>query len=156
MGLNLDDRRMNVLLKEDRHMSLQRFKVCPGDEVTFVNMVTMVAVSDMSVAADFFEGKLGLGDAEVLPDGSRVYACGGGSSLHIYAAPDVTEGSSTTATWYVTDLEQVVDELISNGVVCERHEESAIKSNEKGIVATGDGKIAWFMAPDGHVFAIEQ
>ena len=138
-------------------MSLSGYKVCPGTDVTFMDQKTWVAVSDMAPAMNFYEGKLGIACSEVQPDGSRVYACGGGTSLHVYAAPGRTGGSAETlATWYVSDLEQVIDELSSNGVTFEAYDEPAIKTDVKGIAASSDGKTAWFKDPDGNTFAVEQ
>ena len=139
-----------MLLKEDRQMSLRSFKVCPGDDVTFIGQVTRVAVSEMVRAAEFFEGKLGLGGAEVQPDGSCVYACGGGTSLHVYEAPVLSGGiTATVATWYVTDLDPILDELSSRGVIFEQ-------DDERRFSATNDGKVARFKDPDGNTFAIEE
>ena len=46
-----------------------------------------IAVSDMARAREFYEAKLGLSPEGDQHEGSRRYACGGGSSLHVYAAP---------------------------------------------------------------------
>jgi len=148
---------MRTYVNEVQRTSLALCRLSPGADVTFINQKTWVAVSNMVHATDFYERKLGLATVQNEPDGSRVYACGGGTSLHVYASRALAgKAVSTMATWYVTDLEQVVDELTSNGVVFERHDESAIKTNAKGIAATSDGKIAWFKDPDGNTFAVEE
>ena len=118
---------------------------------------TSIAVSDLARAADFYEGKLGLSPRQDQGGESRIYACGGGTSLHVYASPaHAGKATATLATWYVPDLEQVVDELASNGVTFERYSEPSLKSDEKGIHELGDGRVAWFKDPDGNTFAIEQ
>ena len=118
---------------------------------------TSIAVSDLVRATDFYEGKLGLSPGEEQRDDSRIYSCGGGTSLHVYASPaHAGKATATLATWYVPDLEQVVDELASNGVTFERYSEPSLKSDEKGIHELGDGRVAWFKDPDGNTFAIEQ
>ena len=48
---------------------------------------TSIAVSDMGPAVDFYERKLGLAAERVQADDSRIYSCGGGTSLHVYASP---------------------------------------------------------------------
>jgi hypothetical protein len=53
-------------------------------------------------------------------------------------------------------LEEVVDELASNGVTFERYDDPALKVDEKGIHELGDGRVAWFSDPDGNTFAIEE
>src|SRR5262245_58405692 len=83
---------------------------------------TSIAGADDVGAADFYEGKLGLMPGEEQADESRVYACGGGTSIHVYESPTGAErGSATVATWYVPDLDQVVDELLAKGVSFERY-----------------------------------
>ena len=127
-------------------MSLSRYQVR-----------TSIAVSDLARATDFYEGKLGLSPTEEHPGDSRVYACGGDTSLHVYASPaHAGKATATLATWYVTNLEQLVDELSSNGVTFERYDDPSLKADEKGIHELGDGRVAWFKDPDGNTFAIEQ
>jgi MFS transporter, DHA2 family, multidrug resistance protein len=116
-----------------------------------------IAVSDMTQATQFYEDKLGLSGSAEQHDDSRVYACGGGTSLHVYASPaNAGKATATLATWTVANLNQVVDELRSNGVVFEHYDEPALASDEKGIHTLPDGKVAWFKDPDGNTFAIEQ
>lgn len=119
-------------------------------------LTASIAVSDMAQAREFYEGKLGLPEVRDQADGSRIYACAGGASLHVYPSPDhAGKAPATLATWYVADIDQVVDELSSSGVMFERYDEPPLKTDDKGIAATGDGKVAWFKDPDGNTFAIE-
>jgi catechol 2,3-dioxygenase-like lactoylglutathione lyase family enzyme len=120
------------------------------------------AVSDMARAAEFYEGKLGLTAVRAGADGSRVYATGGGASLVVYPSPDNAGGSTATlATWYVDDVEQMVDELTSNGATFEHYDgvlESGFdySTDERGISPrAGGGKVAWFKDPDGNILSIE-
>lgn len=114
-----------------------------------------VAVSDITVAGSFYEGKLGLEAGADQADDSRLYDCGGGTSLHVYASADSAgKAPATLATWYVPDLEQVVDELTANGVTFEQYDEP--RTDAKGIFASADVTVAWFKDPDGNTFAIEE
>jgi catechol 2,3-dioxygenase-like lactoylglutathione lyase family enzyme len=114
-----------------------------------------IAVSDMARAKEFYEGKLGLSSVRAQADGSQIYASGGDASLHVYpSATHAGRSTATLATWYVDDVERVVDELISKGVSFERYEE--VTTDEKGISPrAGGGKVAWFKDPDGNTFAVE-
>lgn len=114
-----------------------------------------IAVSDMTRATEFYEGKLGLSAVQVGADGSRIYASGGGAALHVYPSPNrAGESSATLATWYVDDVERVIDELRSNGVTFEHYE--GVATDERGISPrAGGGMVAWFNDPDGNTFAIE-
>ena len=115
-----------------------------------------IAVSDMAQAKEFYEGKLGLSGGEGPNDQTRTYACGAGTSLHVYASPaHAGKATATLARWDVDDLEHVVDELGCNGVTFERFD-GPVKTDEKGIHDSGYGKVAWFKDPDGNTFAVEQ
>jgi catechol 2,3-dioxygenase-like lactoylglutathione lyase family enzyme len=118
---------------------------------------TSIAVSDIGRAADFYEGRLGLSPAEIPPDDSRIYGCGGDTSLHVYASPaHAGKATATLATWYVADLEEVVDELGSRGVTFERYDDPSLGADERGIHELDNGRVAWFKDPDGNTFALEQ
>jgi catechol 2,3-dioxygenase-like lactoylglutathione lyase family enzyme len=116
-----------------------------------------IPVSDIARAEQFHEGKLGLSATEARAEESRIYACGGDTSLHVYASPgNAGKATATLATWYVGDLEGVVDKLRSCGVTFERYDDPSLKADEKGIHELGDGRVAWFKDPDGNTFAVEQ
>jgi len=116
---------------------------------------TSIAVSDMARAREFYERKLGLSATHAGADGSQVYAAGGNVALHVYPSPaHAGRSTGTLATWYVDDVERVVDELSSSGVTFEHYE--GVTTDEKGISPrAGGGKVAWFKDPDGNTFAIE-
>jgi catechol 2,3-dioxygenase-like lactoylglutathione lyase family enzyme len=115
-----------------------------------------IAVSDISRAAEFYERKLGLRAGREQSDESRLYPCGGGTSLHVYVSPTPgIRATATLATWYVSDLDQVVDELGSAGVTFERYDDPALRADARGIHELDDGRVAWFKDPDGNTFAIE-
>ncbi len=118
-----------------------------------------IAVSDIAKAVAFYEGKLGLqaiesGPSAHIADGSRVYGSGGGPALNVYQSDTAGKTSATLATWYVDDIDQVVDELVSSGVELARYDQ--FEHDAKGITArAGGGRIAWIQDPDGNTFAIE-
>jgi catechol 2,3-dioxygenase-like lactoylglutathione lyase family enzyme len=116
-----------------------------------------IAVSDLARAVDFYEARLGLSPGEEQPDESRVYACGDGSSLHVYLSPDhAGRATATLATWAVPDIVEMVAELTANGVTFVRYDDPALKSDAQGIHDFGAGLVAWFKDPDGNTFALEQ
>jgi catechol 2,3-dioxygenase-like lactoylglutathione lyase family enzyme len=120
---------------------------------------TSIAVSDIQKAVAFYEGKPGLpvlrsGPSAGIADGSRVYGSGGGPALDVYQSVTAGKTPATLATWYVDDIDQVVDELVSSGVEFTRYEQ--LHHDTKGItVRAGGGRIAWFQDPDGNTFALE-
>jgi uncharacterized protein YndB with AHSA1/START domain/catechol 2,3-dioxygenase-like lactoylglutathione lyase family enzyme len=118
---------------------------------------TSVAVSDIARAVEFYEGKLGLSGVVDQHDDSRVYRCGGDTSLHVYVSSgNAGTATATLASWDVADIEQVVDELSAKGVTFERYDDPSLTTNEKGIHELSNGRVAWFKDPDGNTFALEQ
>lgn len=120
---------------------------------------TSVAVSDIARAVAFYEGRLGLvplwsAPSATIADGSRIYASGGGPALNVYQSVTAGKTPATLATWYVDDIDEIVDELSSAGVEFARYEQ--IDHDPKGITErAGGGRIAWFQDPDGNTFAVE-
>lgn len=127
-------------------MSLSKCKVVAG-----------LAVSDTEAAREFYERKLGL-SRWTGTDDNRAYECGEGTVMHVYLSPDHAVGSTATlASWYVENIESVVDELTERGVTFERYDEVPIVTDVKGI-ATFDGgaRVAYFRDPDGNTLSIAQ
>ncbi|HEU5026177.1 MAG TPA: VOC family protein [Spirillospora sp.] len=120
---------------------------------------TSIAVSDIQKAVEFYEGKLGLqalwsGPSAGIAGGSRVYASGGGPALNVYQSVTAGKTDATLATWYVDDIDRIVDELASSGVEFVRYDQ--FEHDARGITPrAGGGRIAWFQDPDGNTFAIE-
>ncbi len=118
-----------------------------------------IAVSDIEQAVAFYEGRLGLevlqsGPSARIAGGSRVYGSGGGPALNVYQSATAGTTKATLATWYVDDLDQIVDELTAAGVEFSRYDE--FEHDARGITArAGGGRIAWFRDPDGNTFALE-
>src|SRR5918999_3814898 len=93
---------------------------------------TSIAVSDIARASEFYGGQLGLlPDTEASDGDSRIYPCGGGTSLHVYASPaHAGTATATLATWYLTDLDNVVDSLNAKGDTFEHYDDPNIQTNE--------------------------
>ena len=107
-----------------------------------------IAVVDMARAEAFYEGKLGLLGVDDPGDGSHRYACGDGTSLHVYVPPaNAGKATATLATWYVPDLEHVVDELSANGLTFERYDDPQLRTGTRGIHSLSSGKVAWSRTP---------
>lgn len=120
-------------------------------------MAAGIAVSDMSVAREFYEEKLGL--LVGIDSGDNVqYRCGEGTVMHVYLSPEHAGKSTATLTgWGVNDIEMVVDELASKGVIFERYDEGLIVTDAKGIATFDrDAKVAYFKDPDGNTHSIAQ
>jgi catechol 2,3-dioxygenase-like lactoylglutathione lyase family enzyme len=127
-------------------MGLSEFKVVAG-----------LAVSDMDRAVEFYEGKLGLAEWTGSED-NRAYECGEGTVLHVYLSPDHAGGATATlASWYVEDIESLVDVLTSRSVVFEKYDGPPIVTDERGIATfEGGAKVAYFKDPDGNTLSLAQ
>jgi predicted enzyme related to lactoylglutathione lyase len=118
-----------------------------------------IAVSDIHAAVAFYEGQLGLpvlhtGPSAKIEGGGRVYGSGGGPALNVYQSTTAGTTEATLATWYVDDLDQLVDELAAAGVQTVRYD--GLEYDARGITPrAGGGRIAWIQDPDGNTFALE-
>lgn len=113
-----------------------------------------IAVSDIDSAKAFYEGKLGLTAQEGGPDAVRVYACGNGSLLQVYASPDhAGKATATVASFSAPEFETQVDELLEAGVEFANYD--APGGDERGIHTFGSHKVVWFEDPDGNVIAVD-
>ena len=125
-------------------MSLNEYKVVAG-----------LAVSDMDRAREFYEGKLGLSVG--VDSGDNVaYRCAEGSVLHVYLSPEhAGKSMATLASWYVDDVEGVVEELTSKGVAFEHYDAGPIITDEKGIATfEGGAEFAYVRDLDGNTLSI--
>ncbi len=94
------------------------------------------------------------GPSANISDGSRVYRSGGELALNIFQSATAGKSEATVATWYVDDLDLIVDELTIAGVRFTRY--GQLEHDARGITERADGgRIAWFQDPDGNTFAIE-
>ncbi len=115
-----------------------------------------IAVSDLQRAKEFYEGKLGLTSSGGSEEAQvATYACGDGSELIVYASEHAGKATATVATWEVSDLEQLVDELSARGIEFEQYDEP-LKTDERGILRSEEGLVAWFKDPDGNTIAVGQ
>jgi catechol 2,3-dioxygenase-like lactoylglutathione lyase family enzyme len=114
-----------------------------------------IAVSDLARAREFYEGKLGLTATSEEDEAQAVtYGCGAGTDLFVYRSEHAGKATATVATWEVSGLERLVDELTAKGVEFEQYDEP-MKTNEKGILRSeGMGAVAWFKDPDGNTIAV--
>ena len=118
-------------------------------------VVAGLAVSNMDRAREFYEGKLGLSVGTDSGD-NVAYRCGGGTVMHVYSSPEhAGKSTATLASWYVDDVEGVVDELAAKGVAFERYDEGPIVTDGKGIATfEGGARVAYFKDPDGNTLSI--
>ena len=116
---------------------------------------TAIAVSDLDRARHFYEDQLALGSGEADPGGVH-YPCGEGTTIFVYTSAHAGQTSATVAGFAVEDLDQTMAELIARGVTFEHYDQPDIKTDDRGVFATGDIRAAWIRDPDGNTLALTQ
>ena len=113
-------------------------------------LVTTVAVTDLDRAKQFFEMQVGLPILEEAPFAIR-FGAGKGSQFSVRRGqPNVGQ---TVGHFEVDDIESVVRDLTTRGVVFEEYE---TPKTTNFIAQIGPAKGAWFKDPDGNVFGVRE
>lgn len=112
-------------------------------------VVTTVAVTDLDVAREFFETRLGLAVLDVTPFAIRFGVAGSQISVR-RGQPNVGQ---TVAHFEVTDLDAVMRDLRGRGITFEEYE--APKTTD-GVATLGPARAAWFKDPDGNIFGLRE
>lgn len=116
----------------------------------------LLAVSDLDRAKHFYEHQLGLVGGEQEEGGVR-YPCADGTGIFVYlSAENAGKSTATLAGWFVDDLDQTMDELVSRGVVFEQYDHPGLKTNERAVFDGGDFRAAWTKDPDGNTIAFTE
>lgn len=117
------------------------------------NMVPSLPVSDIDRAKAFYADKLDLKPAEELADGGAYYQSGNAKFL-LYPSGFAGTNQATAAGWEVDDVEAVVADLRSRGVVFEEYDFDELKT-ENGIATTAEGqRAAWFKDTEGNILGV--
>jgi catechol 2,3-dioxygenase-like lactoylglutathione lyase family enzyme len=126
------------------------------------DVATRLPAQDLDRARAFYAEKLGLEPVEERPGGLR-YECGRGR-FTLFESAGVASGSHTQMAWEVDDIDAVVGELRSRGVVFEEVDVPGLRTVE-GIAdvegnypsAGGVGERAvWFRDSEGNLLGIGQ
>lgn len=110
-----------------------------------------VAVKDLAQAREFYEDVLGLTEIDENP-GGITYESGDGK-LFVYQSEYAGTNQATAASWSVVDIDEVVDDLKSRGVMFEQYDMTGM-TREGDIHMMGTMKAAWFKDPSGNILNI--
>ena len=115
--------------------------------------IATIAVKDIKVAKNFYEGTLGLKPDGGTEPGALSYKSGS-RPVFVYESQYAGTNKATAATWVVgDDVEGVVQSLKTKGVTFEKYDFPG--TTRKGDVhVSGKIKAAWFKDPDGNILAI--
>src|SRR5687768_14901437 len=114
--------------------------------------VANLAVKDLNLAKQFYEGTLGLKPVASQDDEVIIYQSGK-SKLNVYRSRYAGTNKATALTWAVDDVEAVVRDLKAKGVKFEHYDMPGMKL-EGDIHVAGDMKVAWFKDPDGNILNV--
>jgi catechol 2,3-dioxygenase-like lactoylglutathione lyase family enzyme len=115
--------------------------------------VANIAVRNLAVAKDFYEGTLGL--KQVGAEGSELLVFRSGNSLlNVYRSDFAGTNKATAVTWAVGDeMDEVVHALKAKGVRFEHYDMPGM-TQQGDVYIGGDMKVAWFKDPDGNILNI--
>ena len=116
------------------------------------NAIATVAVKDIGVAKRFYEGILELKPRPATEPSVAEYQSGS-AELMVYESKYAGTNRATAVTWFVDQLENLVQTLKSKGVQFEHYDMPGVKL-EGDIHLAGRLKNAWFKDPDGNVLAL--
>ncbi len=111
-----------------------------------------VPAVDLARAVKFYTEVLGLKIVRA-DEGSAFLEAGKGTRIFIYPR-EATKADHTAATFFVKDLDHIVDTLIERGVVFEQYDFGELKTDARGVISTPDGKAAWLKDTEGNVLAL--
>jgi catechol 2,3-dioxygenase-like lactoylglutathione lyase family enzyme len=118
------------------------------------------SVDDIKKAKTFYSETLGL-DVKETPEGLELHLAGGSVPVFIYPSTDYHAPEHTVLNFIVDDIEEAVEKLEQRGVRMEHYDMPDIKTDAKGIMRGGNGKmgpkaIAWFKDPANHILSVLQ
>jgi len=111
--------------------------------------------SDIERAKAWYRDKLGFSPEEELPDGSAYYKSGS-TRFFLYPTQFAGTAQNTAVGWDVDDLDKVVDELRSRGVVFEEYDFPGLKTENGIAVLEGVERAAWFKDSEGNILSVVQ
>jgi catechol 2,3-dioxygenase-like lactoylglutathione lyase family enzyme len=116
---------------------------------------TALPAGDLERAERFYEEKLGLTPTQRRPEGLR-YDCADGTSFFLFPTSISDRGGHTQVGFEVPDVEALVAELRSRGVVFEEYDTPGLTT--VGGIATepGGDRGAWFKDSEGNLLALVQ
>ncbi len=114
---------------------------------------TTIPVKDLARARQYYADKLGLTPARETP-GGLVYEGKGGWFL-LFPSAGAGTSQSTQMGWETDDLQAVVSDLKSRGVVFMEYDLPNFKT-VNSIASVGVGYAAWFKDSEGNILGIVQ
>ncbi len=113
----------------------------------------VIPASDLGRAREFYKEKLGLEPVEER-ERDLIYQVKDSRFL-LYETSFAGTAQNTTASWITSDLDGVMAEMRSRGVVFEDYDFPGLKT-ENGVASDGHGRAAWFKDSEGNILALSE
>jgi catechol 2,3-dioxygenase-like lactoylglutathione lyase family enzyme len=110
--------------------------------------------TDLQRAKRFYADQLGLTPESEGPNG-LFYRCGGTTRFLVFPSGGAASGTHTQMTWNAPDIEAVVADLKTRGVVFEEYATPEVKTINS-VATLGQSKGAWFKDSEGNLLALGQ
>lgn len=114
-----------------------------------------VAASDLGRARAWYESRLGVVPSHE-DDEYLWYAFGDVTWLLVYRSATAGTAQNTQAGWTVDNIEAVMADLRSRGVVFEDYDLGGGMVTVNGLLTAGPYKACWFKDSEGNTFEISQ
>jgi len=111
--------------------------------------------ADINRARAWYHDHLGLDPAKEGTMGNLWYQTGGTWFL-VYQTPSAGTAHNTAAGWQVVDIEGVMAAMRGGGVVFEEYDFGPDFRTVNGLIATPEGKAAWFKDSEGNIIEIAE
>ena len=118
-------------------------------------MTTILPVTDMPRARNFYESKLGLEAEGAKPDGKFVYRCGGGALLALFPRGEATKADHTALSFEVKDIAAAIAQLKQRGVTFNDYDFPGLKTVGH-VCVLGAEKAAWFNDTEGNILCLHE
>lgn len=117
------------------------------------NIYPTIPASDLERARRFYAEKLGYTPVSETPD--SLFYQSGETMFMIYQTPNAGTALHTVAGLDVDDLDAVMVDLRSRGVVFEEYNFPGLKT-VNGVAQLGTDRVAWFKDSEGNILGISQ
>ncbi|MGH9379663.1 MAG: VOC family protein [Thermoanaerobaculia bacterium] len=114
--------------------------------------IVTLAVKDLDVAREFYEGTLGLKPVDSDEPEMLMYKSGN-TPVMVYRSQYAGTNQATAATWVVDDVDGIVQLLKDKGVAFERYDLPET-THEGDVHVAGNIRVAWFKDPDGNILSL--
>ncbi|PXY31057.1 VOC family protein [Prauserella muralis] len=123
--------------------------------LTTATITTLLPVTDVDRASQFYAESLGLKRTGTGSDGSVHFATGGGDMLALRPMPPGAQSEHTALSFEVPDLAAEIADLESRGVRFSDFDSDELRTVDH-IANLGDELAAWFHDTEGNVLCLHQ